>query len=561
MANEYARLLIDLVANTSQFTGEMQKAAKSITSFQSGIKRIGGALVGAFAISSVVRYVKSVADAADEQNELARRLGVTKSEVDALELSFTKGGQSIQQSEKTLDIFNRRIGELRAGETEMLETFERLGINVESFLGQSYVDRLITIKKTLEGMTEDARAFASQELFGRGGAKIYEGLKGLEEANAIIKEVNRELGITGEDVDNIDQMNDAFTELKKRLELVATALLTQFAPAIEDTATAAGKLAIQLSKIGDFRLAAGAAFEMAGGGLRGWWKAMQLSPNEVEETLAQWESYKAQLEQGRPSPRGGTLPTNLEQSVARGEFEKNKSVEDAEEQRIRSLTESFIRMFDSLDTKGAEALQKYQEGVRLVENAMAAGIITEEKKWEALEILADEYGKVVPNAIDETIKALEKEQALYESTMEAYRNLAMSMDYTPEQISFMEDKEVLYQAWMKGIIGAEEYSMRVNMLLAEMNNLLGATENLGNVWGGMQSLQPPRMMPALGIQVMDVGDMRFQAPGVAETMTASEAANMRGGVLEDVSKQQLTTQKNIETGINQMNYLLARGLI
>ena len=32
-------------------------------------------------------------------------------------------------------------------------------------------------------------------------------------------------------------------------------------------------------------------------------------------------------------------------------------------------------------------------------------------------------------------------------------------------------------------------------------------------------------------------------------------------VLEDVSKQQLTTQKNIETGINQMNYLLARGLI
>lgn len=196
-----------------------------------------------------------------------------------------------------------------------------------------------------------------------------------------------------------------------------------------------------------------------------------------------------------------------------------------------------------------------------MENAMAAGIITEEKKWEALEILADEYGKVVPNAIDETIKALEKEQALYESTMEAYRNLAMSMDYTPEQISFMEDKEVLYQAWMKGIIGAEEYSMRVNMLLAEMNNLLGATENLGNVWGGMQSLQPPRMMPALGIQVMDVGDMRFQAPGVAETMTASEAANMRGGVLEDVSKQQLTTQKNIETGINQMNYLLARGLI
>lgn len=561
MANEYARLLIDLVANTSQFTGEMQKAAKSITSFQSGIKRIGGALVGAFAISSVFRYVKSVADAADEQNELARRLGVTKSEVDALELSFTKGGQSIQQSEKTLDIFNRRIGELRAGETEMLETFDRLGINVESFLGQSYVDRLITIKKTLEGMTEDARAFASQELFGRGGAKIYEGLKELEEANAIIKEVNRELGITGEDVDNIDQMNDAFTELKKRLELVATALLTQFAPAIEDTATAAGKLAIQLSKISDFRLAAGAASEMAGGGIRGWWKAMQLSPNEVEETLAQWESYKAQLEQGRPSPRGGTLPTNLEQSVARGEFEKNKSVEDAEEQRIRSLTESFIRMFDSLDTKGAEALQKYQEGVRLVENAMAAGIITEEKKWEALEILADEYGKVVPNAIDETIKALEKEQALYESTMEAYRNLAMSMDYTPEQISFMEDKEVLYQAWMKGIIGAEEYSMRVNMLLAEMNNLLGATENLGNVWGGMQSLQPPRMMPALGIQVMDVGDMRFQAPGVAETMTASEAANMRGGVLEDVSKQQLTTQKNIETGINQMNYLLARGLI
>lgn len=562
MANEYARLLINLEANTRQFTGEMQKATGSINSFQSGMKKMAGAFAGIFAVRSVLNYAKGVSDAADAQNKLARRLGVTKSEVDALELSFTKGGQSIQQAEKTLDIFNRRIGELRAGETTMVETFQRLGISVESFLGQSYVDRLITIKKTLEGMTTDARAFASQELFGRGGAKIYEGLKGLEESSALVKEINRELGITDDSVGSIEDMNDAFTENKKRLELVATAILTKLAPAIEEGVLAFGRLGIAGAKtggiLGSYFESIGQAYEMGGIG-----SAVNVGVGgvDIETQNQRYENYIRQLEQGSLSPSGGTLPTNLDRINARSDMEGNAAAEEEAQQRVESLTNSFLELFGTLDTNGAAALQKYQEGLRVVENAMAEGIITEEKKWEVLGILADQYHKVVPNAIDETVAALQREQEALNQTMTAYQNLAMGMDYAPEQISFMENSQVLYDAWQAGIIGIDEYTMRVNILMNEMNGLLGLTQEMPSAWGNMQNfaLTPP--VPSSGMQIMDISNQRFQAPGVAATMTASQAASMAGGGLEDISRQQLTTQQNIEMGINQMNFLLARGLI
>jgi hypothetical protein len=196
---------------------EMDKAQKKVSGFSSGMKKMGGMLAGAFAVGALVSYGKHVANAADAQNKLARRLGITKNDVDALELSFTKGGQSLEGSEKALDIFNRRLGELESGSKGAADMFERAGLAARDFVGLGYVDRLINVKKSLDGMTTSARAFASQELFGRGGAKIYEGLSALEDTQAMIKDINNDLGLTGDQVKGIEEMNDAYTELKKKL--------------------------------------------------------------------------------------------------------------------------------------------------------------------------------------------------------------------------------------------------------------------------------------------------------------------------------------------------------
>jgi hypothetical protein len=70
-----------------------------------------------------------------------------------------------------------------------------------------------------------------------------------------------------------------------------------------------------------------------------------------------------------------------------------------------------------------------------------------------------------------------------------------------------------------------------------------------------------QIVPSSGVQIMDIGASRYQAPGQAASMSASEASSMMGGGLEDISKQQLTTQKNMVAGINNMVALLQRGLI
>jgi hypothetical protein len=70
-----------------------------------------------------------------------------------------------------------------------------------------------------------------------------------------------------------------------------------------------------------------------------------------------------------------------------------------------------------------------------------------------------------------------------------------------------------------------------------------------------------QLVPSSGVQMGGIGESRYQAPGQAASMSASEAASMMGGGIEDIGRQQLTTQKNIETGIKQVAFLLGRGLI
>lgn len=380
------KLEVEMIAKTAQFAAAMKSQTAAInkmntaaSGLSTGLKRAAGFIGGVFAVQKVVGYAKGVALAADEQNKLSRRLGVTKSDVDALELSFIKGGASLQESVKDFDIFNRKLGELEAGETSASEAFGRLGLSMQDMAGKSYTDKLVMIKKSLDGMSLSARAFSQQELFGRGGKNVFEGLEGLEDANQLMKEINESLGITGDDVKTIEAMNDEFTETAKRMELITTAIITKLSPAILDATTKFGEMLISAnnaatgaaSALGKGFEAMGARAEGEGGGIGGWLKGIgQFALSRVGIGASDTEVL-ASAENKRLLAAGTTAETAFTQDTAKFDTQQKVKAEEAaiaaEEQAIlenEKLEESFKSLVDVL--KGAvnpemEAAKKFTE--------------------------------------------------------------------------------------------------------------------------------------------------------------------------------------------------------
>lgn len=624
MANDYARLLIDLEANTAKFTKPMQDAANRLNSFQSGIKSMARTLGGIFAVGAIVNYANKVAEAADTQNKLAKRLGITKIEADALELSLTKGGMSLGEAQKTFDVFNQKLGELAQGESLATEAFNRLGLDAKAMQGKNLAQSLMEVNRRMAEFSTQERAAMAKDLFGKGGRKIGERLTDYESNLRSIEEITQRLGITDAGITSIEEMNDQFTTTKKTLELITTSVLVDLAPHINDAAIAAGKLALEFGRIADFRLAAGAASEMAGGGIKGWWAAMQQSLDEtsIKETLNKWESYKAELSKGRPSPRGGEwqLPTNLAQDVARGEAEALKKTseasDDLEESTSEVLTETE-KYIAKVKEGAIPAIDKLRESFNLLEDATGKGLLTNVEKISGMAAAWKQYKDALPDSTDlqpivemqlqmerlqkqfesggidrppyeaqmqalqEQLAGAQAEQSGKAGFVEYLKNMFTGLkqnqealeqfnaDYQSFADQVMQETQSPFEKYME-YVGKLDTVLQAGMITANAywKALSGAWADFQNS-AGMQYMQQMtenvmrmgQIVPSSGMQIMDIGASRYQTPGMAASMSASEAASMMGGGLADISKQQLTTQKSISAGINQMVFLLSRGLI
>lgn len=146
----------------------------------------------------------------------------------------------------------------------------------------------------------------------------------------------------------------------------------------------------------------------------------------------------------------------------------------------------------------------------------------------------------------------------FQQTFGGFAEQIMQETQSPFE-KYMEHIWKLDQVLQAGMITWEAYWKSAMGAYADFADSAGMNFMNQMMGGGQYALAP--QVPSSGMQMMDISNQRFQAPGVAATMSASEAMNMSGGTLEDINRQQLTTQKSIDTGINQLNYLLGRGLL
>jgi TP901 family phage tail tape measure protein len=268
---------------------------------------------------------------------------------------------------------------------------------------------------------------------------------------------------------------------------------------------------------------------------------------------------------------------------------------DAASYGIEKLTEEFIKA-DPAMVKLAEDIKRTAEEKQKLEEEAASltastmspldmmtqevnragelrdkGLITEDTYKRAVQAATDEYlaqneelqraigyTEMYKDSIQELRDQILDMQMLTSKGLLSPESLALGTAELEKQISSIE-KEKTADAMKPWLDALKQYSSQQQPIQAIGDTLAMGMQYMNQMVNSLFTMG--QLVPSSGVQIMDIGASRFSAPGQAASMSASEAASMMGGGLEDVSRQQLTTQKNIETGINQVAFLLARGLI
>jgi hypothetical protein len=445
-------LRVLLTGDSRGLTKEMGKAQKKVSGFSSGMKKMGGMIAGAFAVSAMVVYSKGIMTAVGAQADLAARIGSTKSELDALELAFTLAGQSVQENEKQLDIFNRKLGELDSGVKGATDSFKKLGISQADMADKSLTDQLLLVRDRLAKIDLQAAAVSQKELFGKGGAKVMIGLKALEQAQAEIAEVNAALGITGDETVKIEELGDSFDITKKKLELIATVMLTNLAPAIEAVAEKLGYMAV---KFGGAIKAAGSFFEAMGQSFVMDNQARGVF--DIEGTGDRFDNYLKQLEQGRPSPRGGELPSGIGQAAASAAAAALKKEQEEVIQVNDEYAESLGDLASKLNEEATPASEKFFAGVKKLDDALAEGLGTDAYAL-GIKQLREEFEKTDPATL-KAAKAAEELKKKLDDLKEEGASLASEMR-SPFEV--MNDSIAKYKMLLdEAVISQETFARAV----------------------------------------------------------------------------------------------------
>jgi hypothetical protein len=235
-------LAVNLIARTSAFEKGMNRsrfATKSLKSTINGaigtVARFGKGLLIAAGVGGIGFAIKKTMAMIDVTAKLSDRLGIATEKLIGLRHAASIAGVSSDALDKSLEIFVRRMGEVKAGSGEAKKGLEALGLSAEEMINMTPDKSLLIIAERIKNLgTQAEKASAAYFLFGRAGAQLlnlFEG--GAANIEAMQKEAER-LGITFSrfDAAKVEEANDAITKLKGALQGVVTEITISLSPAI-----------------------------------------------------------------------------------------------------------------------------------------------------------------------------------------------------------------------------------------------------------------------------------------------------------------------------------------
>jgi hypothetical protein len=181
---------------------------------------------------AALSYAASAANAVDQTNDLAQRLGMSVESLQALQMAAKLSG--VDDATGALQKLTVAIG--NAAESGKTEAFTNLGLDFQALQSMSPEEQFKAIQTAIAGLATPAeQAAAAVAIFGRAGVEL---LPLMSQNLAEVEERMRRLGaIVGDDqVEAIGGMNDALDMVKGTFNGIIGNVVGNLAPVVESLA-------------------------------------------------------------------------------------------------------------------------------------------------------------------------------------------------------------------------------------------------------------------------------------------------------------------------------------
>ncbi len=248
MAAEKVDIIIQARDKASQ---KFALIGKSADVLNRSIRRAGmlAAAGGAAVAGGLVLMAKKSMESVDAIAKLSDRLGVSTEFLSAFGHEADLSGISTEAFCKGMEMFVRRLGEVKQGTGQAKQGLKALGLTADELIQMGPEKAFLRIAEGIRGMqNQSEKAATAYAFFGRSGSQM---LNLLESNLDGTIERAKELGITfsREQAAGIEEANDAITRMQASFEGVGNALAISVAPLITKIADTVAKTVSGVSGI------------------------------------------------------------------------------------------------------------------------------------------------------------------------------------------------------------------------------------------------------------------------------------------------------------------------
>jgi len=215
----------------------------------------GAAMALAAAVAVVAREVGKAAQRIDETAKAARGLGMSYSDLIALQmLAGESGGIDAGSLNQGMGQFVKRIAEARVNGGALAETMKALGLDVGKLASMNPAEAFAQVADVIQGIPDHAeRVRVAVSLFGKEGIKFVEvlaqGSAGLEKMRAESERLGT--AISDEAAAKVESMNDAFGRVGGSIQGIWNSITTALAPTLTNVAKLAEQFFVAVRKTGE----------------------------------------------------------------------------------------------------------------------------------------------------------------------------------------------------------------------------------------------------------------------------------------------------------------------
>ncbi|KPK67838.1 MAG: hypothetical protein AMJ84_12290, partial [Acidithiobacillales bacterium SM23_46] len=240
-------LAVNLIARTSAFERQMRNSTRTIHTFGNKVTGISRTLTHftrgillAAGVGGLGYMLKRTMDTIDATAKLADRIGMTTESLTALQHAAKITGMEAESMNKAMEMFVRRMGEVKMGTGEAKRALETLKLSAEALASMAPIEALKLIADRVNQLeTAAEKAAVAYYLFGRQGVAMLnllaEGSEGIE----AFREETEKLGLMFSrwDATKVEAANDALTRMRDLFSGIFQRVAIELAPYIELFAT------------------------------------------------------------------------------------------------------------------------------------------------------------------------------------------------------------------------------------------------------------------------------------------------------------------------------------